>query len=255
MHTSEMNTAMKIQLEICVDTPDGLAAAIKGGADRIELCSALSIGGLTPSPGLMKIAAKAALPVYAMIRPREGDFVFSPGEMDQMRRDIDAAREAGLAGVVLGASQPRGKLDAEALFHLRHHAEGLGATLHRAFDLVPDFDDALETAISLGFERILTSGGARKALDALGGLKALVERAGDRISIMPGSGVRPENALQVLTETGAREIHASCRTGRQTVAPEAVALGFASDSLLDVTSEASVAELADILRMFENSRA
>ncbi|BCP54499.1 copper homeostasis protein CutC [Kaistia sp. 32K] len=244
-----------LPLEICVDTADGLEAAIRGGADRIELCSALSIGGLTPSPGLMRLAAKAGVPTYAMIRPREGDFVFSPGELDQMRRDIDAVRSAGLAGVVLGASQPRGKLDAEALFRLRSHAGDLGATLHRAFDLVADTGDALETAISLGFERILTSGGARSALDGLDALKSLVERAGDRISIMPGSGVRPANAADILRETGAREIHASCRTGIQTVAPEAVALGFASDSLREVTSAETVAELAEVVRMFENGKA
>ncbi|WP_040878931.1 copper homeostasis protein CutC [Kaistia granuli] len=246
---------MTIQVEICVDTADGLSAAIRGGADRIELCSALALGGLTPSPGLMRIAAKTGVPTYAMIRPREGDFVFTPGELDQMRRDIDAARSAGLAGVVLGASEPRGKLDAEALFRLRSHAGGLGATLHRAFDLVPDPNDALETAISLGFERILTSGGSKRALDGLAALRALVARAGDRLSIMPGSGVRPENAAAILAETGAREIHASCRTGRQTVAPEAVALGFASDSLRDVTAAESVAELIRTVRMFENPSA
>lgn len=248
----ERTAPMTIQLEICVDTADGLEAALRGGADRIELCSALSIGGLTPSPGLMRIAAKSGIPVYAMIRPREGDFVFSPGELDQMRRDIDAVRAAGLAGVVLGASEPRGKLDTEALFRLRSHAGDLGATLHRAFDLVQDRDDALETTISLGFERILTSGGEKSALDGIEALKGLVARAGERISIMPGSGVRPENAGRILAETGAREIHASCRTGRQTVAPEAVALGFASDSLRDVTSAETVAALVDVLRMFEN---
>lgn len=242
---------MKILLEICVDTPDGLAAAIKGGADRIELCSALSIGGLTPSPGLMRIAAKAGVPTYAMIRPREGDFVFSPGELDQMRRDIDAARAAGLAGVVLGASEPRGRLDAEALFHLRSHAEGMGATLHRAFDLVPEPFEALELAITLGFERILTSGRERKAMDGVPLLAELVQRAGERLSIMPGSGVRPENVAHILDRTGAREIHASCRTGSQTVAPEAVALGFANAPLIDVTSEESVAKMVEILRVFE----
>jgi len=242
---------MKILLEICVDTPDGLAAALHGGADRIELCSALSIGGLTPSPGLMKIAAKADVPVYAMIRPREGDFIFSPGELDQMRRDIDAVRAAGLAGVVLGASEPRGKLDAEALFHLCSHAKGLGTTLHRAFDLVPDPFEALETAISLGFERILTSGRERRALDGVPLLAELVQRAGERLSIMPGSGVRPDNVAHILDRTGAREIHASCRTATQAVAPEAVALGFAKSPELDVTSEESVAGMVEILRVFE----
>lgn len=242
----------RIKLEICVDTADGLEAAIRGGADRIELCSALSLGGLTPSFGLMKLAARTGVPTYAMIRPREGDFVFTPGELDQMRRDIDAARAAGLAGVVLGASEPRSKLDAEALFRLRSHAAGLGSTLHRAFDLAHDHSDALETAIALGFERILTSGGARRAIDGLDALAALVTRAGSRITIMPGSGIRPDNAPAVLAATGAHEIHASCRTGRQTVAAEAVSLGFASDSLRDVTSAETVAELARAIRMFEN---
>ena len=95
-----------VTLEICVDGADGLIAAVAGGADRIELCSALALGGLTPSPGLMTLAARAPVPVYAMIRPRAGDFVFSPAEIDQMRREIDAVREAGLAGVVLGARVP-----------------------------------------------------------------------------------------------------------------------------------------------------
>ncbi|MCX5497192.1 copper homeostasis protein CutC [Kaistia dalseonensis] len=242
---------MTIKVEICVDTPDGLAAAIAGGADRIELCSALALGGLTPSPGLMRLAGKAPVPVYAMIRPREGDFVFSPAEIDQMRREIDAARVAGLAGVVLGASEPRGRLDSEVLFRLVGHAEALGTTLHRAFDLVPDPNEALETAVALGFERILTSGQASRAVDALPRLAELVKKAGARISIMPGSGIRPGNAEQVLRETGAHEIHASCRTATIDVAPEAVHLGFAPAAVLPATSEQSVSELVATVRMFE----
>ena len=191
-----------VTLEICIDGADGLIAAVAGGADRIELCSALALGGLTPSPGLMTLAARAPVPVYAMIRPRAGDFVFSPAEIDQMRREIDAAREAGLAGVVLGASEPGGALDEALLARLAAHAEGLGRTLHRAFDLVPDRAAALETAVALGFERILTSGGAAKAGDALPELAALVKQAAARISVMPGSGVRPDNAAAIIAATG-----------------------------------------------------
>jgi copper homeostasis protein len=150
---------MTALLEICVADAASLEAAIEGGADRIELCSALELGGLTPSPGLMRLAAQAPIPVYAMIRPRAGDFVFSAREGEIMLADIEAVGGAGLAGVVLGASLPDGRLDEALLSRLHGHARGLGTTLHRAFDLVPDRPAALEAAIALGFERILTSGG------------------------------------------------------------------------------------------------
>ncbi len=235
---------MTIALEICVDDADGLAAALAGGADRIELCSALALGGLTPSSGLMALAAKAPRPVYAMIRPREGDFVFSAAAIDQMRREIDAVRAAGLAGVVLGVSEPGGALDAEALAILIRHAAGLGTTLHRAFDLVPDPAVALELAIELGFERVLTSGGAARAEDGVAVLAALVQQAGARISVMPGAGVRPGNAARILALTGAHEIHASCRAPGPAASAATVALGFARQSQREQTSEALVRALA-----------
>lgn len=195
-------------LEICVDDAAGLAAAIEGGADRIELCAALSVGGLTPSRGLMALAAGSPVPVYAMIRPRAGDFVFSGREVDIMCVDIEAAREAGLAGVVIGASLSDGSLDREILRCLVDHASGLGLTLHRAFDLVPDFRVATETAIDLGFERILTSGGTPRAVDGFDALGEIIANANGRIAVMPGSGVTAENAHQFIA-IGARELHAS----------------------------------------------
>lgn len=243
-----------VTVEICVDGPDGLAAAIAGGAGRIELCSALSLGGLTPAPGLMRLAARAPIPVYAMIRPREGDFVFSPGELDQMRRDIDAVRAAGLAGVVLGACEPRGRLDADALFHLRSHAEGLGATLHRAFDAAPDPHEAIDLAAALGFERILSAGGAGPAAEALPRLTDYVRHAGDRISVMPGGGVRAANAAAVLAATGARELHASCRTDVRHEAEAAIRLGFAVGATTPTTSESEVAALVAAVRMFDSEQ-
>ena len=144
-------------LEICVDTAAGLDAAIKGGADRIELCSALEVGGLTPTPGLIAYARTSPIPVYAMVRPRPGDFVFDVSDAATMLDDIRAVADAGLAGVVLGASLPDGQLDCATLQTLCAAAQGLGTTLHRAFDLVPDFDAALEMAVNLRFERVLTS--------------------------------------------------------------------------------------------------
>ncbi len=202
---------MSVLLEVCVDSAEGLEAAIDGGAQRIELCSALDLGGLTPSKGLMALAAKAPVPVYAMIRPRAGDFVFDAASRDVMLADIDAARESGLAGVVLGASLPDGRLDFDLLAVLAKRADGMGWTLHRAFDLAPDPSSALEQAVELGFERILTSGQAAKATDGKAVLRRLVAQAEGRISIMAGSGITPVNVADVVIETGVREVHASCR--------------------------------------------
>ncbi|WP_018235285.1 copper homeostasis protein CutC [Ensifer sp. BR816] len=216
-----------ILLEVCVDDAEGLQAAIDGGADRIELCAALAVGGLTPSAGLMALAARAPVPAYAMIRPRPGDFVYNAAELDIMRRDIDAAREAGLAGVVLGASHRDGRLDAQALGELTRYAAGLGLTLHRAFDLVPDFDEAIEIAADLGLERILTSGGARSAPEVVDTLVRLVELADGRLSIMPGSGVTIDTIDRLLPRLAVTEVHSSCSVREPANDRRVVELGFA----------------------------
>jgi copper homeostasis protein len=228
-------------LEVCLDTPAGLMAALAGGAERIELCSALALSGLTPAPGLMHLAARQSVPSYAMIRPRPGDFCFSPAEIDVMRVDIDAVRAAGLPGVVLGASRPTGELDADALGRLVEHANGLGLTLHRAFDVAPDLPAALETAIGLGFERVLTSGGERSAIAGADRLRDLVCQAGGRISIMAGSGVTASNVRALVDETGVREVHgAFSRTRTAPAGPERLqALGFVVEQV--ETDQAAVA--------------
>ncbi|HEV7318005.1 MAG TPA: copper homeostasis protein CutC [Ensifer sp.] len=217
-----------IKLEVCVDDADGLYAAIEGGADRIELCAALSVGGLTPNPGLMALAGPPAVPVYAMIRPRPGDFVFSTGDLDVMRRDIDAARAAGLAGVVLGASLADGSLDAAMLTKLTGHAAGLGMTLHRAFDLVPEFGEAVEIAVELGFERILTSGGERSAPQAADQLAEIVALAKGRLSVMPGSGVTLNTVDALLERVTVKEVHSSCSIGEPAHDRRLVDMGFVS---------------------------
>jgi copper homeostasis protein len=217
---------MTILLEVCVDSAQGLAAAIEGGAGRIELCSALELGGLTPLPSLMQIAAKAPIPVYAMIRPHAGPFIFDATDEEAMLADIDAVRAAGLEGVVIGANHADGTLDMPLIHRLKAHAAGLGSTLHRAFDLVPDADLALEQAIELGCERILTSGCVPKAMDGLDVLKRLSAKAAGRISIMPGSGVRPGNVGEIIRATGASEVHGSCSRGVASLDPRAVAFGF-----------------------------
>lgn len=200
---------MGLTLEVCVDAVAGLEAAVQGGADRVELCAALGVGGLTPSVGVMEAARRCGVPVVAMIRPRAGNFVWVEAEVAVMKRDIAAAREAGLVGVVLGASLPDGRLDGVALAHLAGAARGMDLTLHRCFDLVPDMGEALELAVQLGFRRVLTSGGATTALAGVGRLRALVERAAGRISVMAGVGVTAESA-PVLLGAGVRELHGSC---------------------------------------------
>ncbi|MGB8816396.1 MAG: copper homeostasis protein CutC [Rhizobiaceae bacterium] len=216
-----------ILLEVCVDNAEGLQAAIDGGADRIELCSALELGGLTPSYGLMKLASKAPLPVHAMIRPRGGGFVYMDSDEAAMRHDIDMARDLGLAGVVFGALTGGGQLDGELLNRLCQHAQGMDLTLHRAFDFCgPEFDAALETAINLGFHRILTSGGERTALEGLSVLERLFAKAAGRITIMPGSGVNAANIAILKSRLPLCEAHASCSKPVPMAQGPAADLGF-----------------------------
>jgi copper homeostasis protein len=216
---------MGMTLEVCVDSAEGLAEAAAGGADRIELCAALALGGLTPSAGLMARAAGCGVPVVAMIRPRAGDFVWSDVEVGMMEAEIAAVRAAGLAGVVLGASLPDGRLDVPVLQRLTEAAAGMDLVLHRCIDLAPDMSEALEEAVRLGFHRILTSGGEVTAEMGAARIAALVAQSAGRITIMPGSGVNPGNAAR-LKGLGITEIHASCSaaipaTGR------VVEMGFA----------------------------
>ncbi len=200
----------KILLEVCVDDVEGFEAALAGGADRIELCSSLAVGGLTPSAGFMAYAAaRAQVPVYGMIRPRAGDFCFSDDEITLMCRDIQNAREAGLTGVVIGAACPDFSLDLQALERMVKAANGMGVTLHRVFDLVGDPQAAIEGAVALGIERILTSGGAPSVNEGRDQLQACLGWSAGRICIMPGGGVRLDNALD-LRGMGFVEIHASC---------------------------------------------
>ncbi|MBS0364064.1 MAG: copper homeostasis protein CutC [Proteobacteria bacterium] len=233
----------RVVLEICLDSPEGLAAAVAGGADRIELCASLDAEGLTPAPGLMAQAGACGVETFALIRSRAGDFVFGARDLDAMRRDIDAARAAGLAGVVLGASRADGRLDEAALSGLIAHAAGLGVALHRAFDVTPDKAEALETAIGLGFARILTSGGRPGAPEGAALIAELIAQAGDRIAIMPGAGLEPGNVAAFVRRTGAREVHAACRAPMvgQRGGLDAE-LGFVTPRLQD-TSRAEVAAM------------
>ena len=233
-----------ITLEVCVDNVHGLAAAIDGGADRIELCSALDIGGLTPSTGLLRAASSSPVPVVAMIRPRGGDFCFDDAETRQMLDEIDAVAAAGLQGVVLGASLPDGQLDRPTLERLVRRAAGHGlrCTLHRAIDLCADLARATSLAIEMGFERILTSGGARSAADGLAGLERCFVAAAGRITIMPGAGINADNVHLLRARLPLSDVHASCSEPLPAASPQVMALGFDSGSRRQ-TSSAKVAAL------------
>lgn len=232
-------------LEVCVDTPAGLAAAVAGGADRVELCAALGLSGLTPSAGFMAEAAACPLPVMAMIRPRAGDFVWSEAEMRVMQADIAAARGAGLAGVVLGASLPDGRLDQEALARLVAAAQGMDLTLHRCFDLVPDQAAALEAAVALGFRRVLTSGGRRTAAEGALRIGALVAQSAGRISVMAGAGVTDRTAPALLS-LGVQELHGSC--SESVAVPGRISeMGFGPDA----ERQTSVARVRALCRVID----
>ncbi len=244
---------MPVLLEVCVGDPVSLAAAVQGGADRIELCSALELGGLTPAPGLMQLAAKAPVPVYALVRPRGGEFVFGAREVESMLADIAAVRAAGLSGVALGASRPGGSLDAEVLRELAAASVGLGRTLHRAFDLVPDLDEAVELAIELGFERILTSGRARTAPEGMEEIGRAHGIAGRRIAIMAGSGLNARNVGALLAQVPLMEVHGSCSLSAGEPDRRIVELGFAPPGPARRTSADEVRRFRQALQSFSGS--
>lgn len=199
---------MPVTIEVCVDNLQSLEAAIAGGADRIELCSALSLGGLTPSRGFIELAAGLAVPVHAMIRPRDGDFEFDSREIELMQSDIRACAKAGIDGIVIGATR-HGSMDMQAMTKLTRCAGSMSITLHRAFDLLDDRLRAIDDASALGIERILTSGGALKAEDGMAQIRDCVAHARDRLSIMAGAGINAHNAVRIIRETGVHEIHGS----------------------------------------------
>lgn len=234
-------------LEICIDDAAGLAAAIAGGADRVEVCAALELGGLTPAPGLMALAAGAGIPARAMIRPRPGDFVFDAGDVDAMLGDIAAARAAGLEGVVLGASHADGRLDLETLGVLCAAATGLKRTLHRAIDLAPDMAAAVDAAIALGFDTILSSGQARTAPEGMAQLALAHRRARGRLTVMAGAGITERTAPALLARLPLGAVHGSCSEPASPSGPAARHLGFASPARR-TTSAAKVAALKAAIR-------
>jgi copper homeostasis protein len=194
--------------EICVDSVAGVQAAKEAGAHRAELCAALIEGGITPSRGMMREARKIpGIQIQVMIRPRGGDFLFDEDEFEIMKADIDTAKAEGADGVVIGLLNPAGIIDEERSRELIARAKPLSVTFHRAFDMTPDPFAALETLISLGVDRVLTSGQEASVLEGLPLITELVRRAGDRIIVMPGGGITSRNVDRIVDAAKPREIH------------------------------------------------
>ena len=223
-----------VKFEICSGSLQSALNAQEAGAHRVELCSALSLGGLTPSYGFIELARKRLkIDVNVLIRPRQGDFLYDSDEVAVMIRDIIACAQMGVNGVVIGALDPFGNVDVDACRAMvavaKHH--GMSVTFHRAIDRACNIMAALEDVISTGADRVLSSGGKPTSPEGLETLAQMNAAAAGRIIIMPGGGVNTGNIIQILEGTGAQEIHFS---GSQTIQSEMVyreGVSFTPDSL------------------------
>ena len=202
-------------IEACVDSYASAMAASRAGADRLELCAHLVIGGTTPTHALFRqVQRDSGVPINVLIRPRFGDFLYTEPELEEMCEEIAAFRDLGANGVVIGALTPDGELDLAQMRRMMACAGQMEVTLHRAFDMTRDPRQALEAVIRTGCRRVLTSGGRNTAQEGVGTLRALAAQAAGRIEIMAGSGVNPSNA-RLLAATGADALHFSARRERE----------------------------------------
>lgn len=221
-------------LEVCAGDITSVEAAIRGGAQRVELCSSLNEGGLTPSFGIIEEAVlKGKIDVNVLIRPRSGDFLYSADEVNVMCRDIRKCVEIGVNGIVIGALRHDGFIDFDICHRFVDAAEGVSLTFHRAFDMCCKPMIALEEIIRLGFDRILTSGLSASAWEGRELIYRLRERADSRIKIMAGGGITPHNAADIIHYTGVSEIHASARKiihSEMRYKPQSVNMGAASNN-------------------------
>lgn len=206
---------MTYLLEIACNSAASALAAQQGGADRVELFENLEQGGTTPSYGTLAVARdRLNIPLFVLIRPRAGDFFYDTLERDIMLRDIETCRRLGCDGVVIGALNSAGDIDLPLCRELVAAAGPLGITFHRAFDAARDLPAALEDVVSLGCQRILSSGGAASASEGSAMLAQLVRQAGARIQIMAGAGLNAQNIARVAKHSGCRQLHASAKAVR-----------------------------------------
>lgn len=248
-------------LEICVDSVESAVAAERGGAQRVELCSDLLEGGITPSSGLLGVVRqRIGIDVFVMIRPRGGDFCYTEAEFEVMRLDIARAREMGADGIILGVLDEHALVDVARTRELVELARPLPVTFHRAIDMTPDPCAAVEDVVKTGAARVLTSGGAAKVTEGAAIVAGMVRAAGSRIAVMAGGGITAATIEPVAEATGASEFHASLRSARPSPVEfhrRNVQMGEVRDReyLRFVVEEESVRALAGALQRMSEERA
>ena len=196
-------------LEVCCGSAEDVLIAAQAGAHRVELNSALFLGGLTPSIGAMTVARQVSIPIMAMVRPRQGGFCYTEMEFETMLEDARLLLENGADGIVFGCLQEDGRIDAARCRKLLEVIGDKESVFHRAIDVTPDWKEALDTLIELGVTRVLTSGQAPSVLYGMETVRDMVAYAAGRIEILPGAGIRPGNVRQILSGTGCSQFHCS----------------------------------------------
>ena len=238
-------TTQRPLLEIAAGSLASAVAAQEGGADRVEFCGSLAEGGITPSYGaLAMLRERVRIPVYVLIRPRGGDFLYGDAEFEIMRRDVEMCVRIGCDGVVIGALDADGHVDPRCR-ELVGTAGTLGVTFHRAIDASADLGRALEDIIALGCERVLTSGGCANALAGAQAIAGLVKQAGDRLKVMAGAGIRSGNLAQVAGLTRAHEFHGSARAVLRS------AMRYLNPALQDLPPDIEQTSVAEVRAMKE----
>ena len=257
-----MTPSRRILLEVAITSADDAQIAQANGADRLELCSALSLGGLTPSLGTIRAVRQATnLPLLVLIRPRPAGFAYSETEFDAMCHDVALSVEVGADGIVTGVLTNDGEVDLERCEKMRRLANEYEAVFHRAFDVVRNPDAALEQVIDLGFTRILTSGQEATGLKGAARIQRCIAESRGRIQILPGGGINRETVRELVTVTGCDQVHASLRAphcDRSTARRPAVHFGSLSagaESQFDGTDATAVRAMRAILdELVEGSR-
>ncbi len=240
--------------EVVTEDVAGVLAAEAGGAHRVEFCSALDVGGLTPSIGLVQeaIQCRKHIPIMVMIRPRGGDFCYNETEFNTMLADIDAIKATGADGVVFGVLHSDGTVDTARTNQLVLRARPMLVTFHRAFDMTVDPYDALDALIEGGIDRVLTSGQEATAAKGMACIQRLVKQADGRITILAGSGIRPANVQKLVVQTGVQEVHGSAFAKTQSVMTyrnPRLAMGEegSDEYALQVTDERKVRKMVEVL--------